>query len=817
MTPRATYRFQFHKGFTFAAAEALVPYLDRLGISHVYASPITTARSGSMHGYDVADPTRINPELGGEPAFRSLVAALRARGMGIIIDIVPNHMGVAGGENGWWNDVLAKGRASRYAHFFDIDWREKLMLPVLGDTLPEVLAAGDLALREEDGRFILVAYGEHRFPIRDEDQAGLSAGADADTIVALLDRQHYRLASWRTADADLNWRRFFTINDLAGLRAEDPAVFEASHALFFRLYGEGLIDGLRVDHVDGLTDPAGYCRRLRARLDGIARPEAAPPGPAYLVVEKILGPGEPRAQDWGVAGTSGYDFMEQVSAVLHDPAGVPPLTELWTRISGRSGDFADEELVARQEMLATAFRGQLDRCVEAFAALATSANDTGDCTPQALRDAIERMLWVFPVYRTYGTGGGAPARDAAIRATVRERVRPFLRTGEAAVVDAVLSWLAGEGPGDAALAAEAVRRFQQLSSPIAAKAVEDTAFYRYGRLLSRNDVGFDPAHLASSVATFHAQQTARADHFPHAMLATATHDHKRGEDVRARLAVLSALPGAWAERVAQWESMAAPFAEGTDPADRYMLYQTLFGAWPAGLSAHDGGGLSRFAERVKAWQEKSLREARLRSSWERPDEATEGRLKRLIDALLDPARSGAFLADLSGFVAWTAPAALANSLAQTALHLAVPGMPDLYQGCELADLSLVDPDNRTPVDYAVRERLVAASADAQPAKLALIRQLLDMRRSAPALFSDGAYRPLHCRGARSGNVIAFERSHAGVTLTCAVAIRCAAALVGGPRPTPEADWWADTEICADGGSVRAAELFRDAAVYVRLA
>lgn len=814
MTPRATYRLQFHRDFTFADGEALVSYLERLGISHLYASPITVARSGSTHGYDVVDPTRINPELGGEEGFRSLVAALRRAGLGIIIDIVPNHMGVVGGENPWWQDVLAKGEASPYAGFFDIDWREKLLLPVLGEPLSAALSDGVLALRHEDGRFVITAYGEHRFPIRDEDQAGLSADAGPDAIRDLLERQHYRLASWRTADDDLNWRRFFTISELGGLRVEDPEVFEASHALYFRLYGEGLIDGVRIDHVDGLTDPAGYCRTLRERLDGIARPAGVPPAPAYIVVEKILGAGERLATDWGIDGTSGYDFMEQVAAVLHDPEGEAPLTQLWAEISGRSPDFAEEELTARREMLSWAFEGQLARCVEAFAALAATAPEAEGFTAAMLRRAIERLLWVFPVYRTYGTGSAAPANDAAVREQVRERVAPLIPPGEAPVADAVLAWLAGEGPGDATLAAEAVRRFQQLSAPIAAKAVEDTAFYRYGRLLSRNDVGFDAACFAAPIATFHRQQAERASDFPAAMLATATHDHKRGEDVRARLATLSGLAEAWRARVSRWEALAGDWSDGIDPADRYMLWQTLFGAWPDGLRADDGAGLRDFAERVKAWQRKALREAKLRSSWEAPDAAYERRCDALVDAVLDPGRAAELLTDLTGFVAWTAMPALANSLAQTALHLTVPGVPDIYQGTELLDHSLVDPDNRRPVDYDLRRSLidVGASDDGNAAKLKILRDLLALRRAEPALFAARSYVPVAVEGPRAENIIAFRREHCGRVLHVAVAVRTAEALAGAERIVPERSWWADTQV-ADAGD--AADLFAAWPVWFR--
>ncbi|MGU3390705.1 malto-oligosyltrehalose synthase [Sphingomonas sp. M1A8_2b] len=803
MTPRATYRFQFHKDFTFADAEALVPYLDKLGISHLYASPITTARSGSTHGYDVVDPTRINPELGGEDAFRSLVAALRSRDMGVIIDIVPNHMGVAGGENAWWNDVLTHGETSEFARYFDVDWREKLVLPILGDPLGETLASGALKVEHIDGRYVLEAYGEHRLPIRDEDQAT----AATDDIAALVDRQHYRLASWRVANDELNWRRFFTINDLAGLRAEDPVVFDATHALYFRLYAEGLIDGVRVDHVDGLTDPAGYCRQLRARFDAIERPAGAPAGRAYIVIEKILADGEPLGTDWGVDGTSGYDFMEQVTALLHAPAGAEPLADLWDEISGRSADFAPEELRARQELLSWQFDGQHRRCVEAFVALARSTPEGDGMTRGMLHRAIERLLWVFPVYRTYGTGDAAPAADAAIRETVRQRVAQFVPPGEDFVVDAVLTWLAGEGQGDAALAADAVRKFQQLSAPIAAKAVEDTAFYRYGRLLSRNDVGFDAARMSLDIDDFHAAMVDRARDWPAAMLATATHDHKRGEDVRARLAVLSEIPDEWRARVEHWLGLAAPLASAVDPADVYMLLQTLFGAWPEGLTASDATGLAAFAERIVAWQEKALREAKLRSSWEAPDQAYEARCHELARALLDSARSAIFLDDLTACVARIAPAAEANSLAQVALRYTVPGIPDLYQGTEIADLSLVDPDNRRAVDYA---KLQATLDGIPPPKMALIARLLEMRRAHPAVFAEGDYDPIALTGPRATQALAFNRRHDGVTVRSLVALRCADRHLD---RIAARDWWADTAL-ASGETL--ADLFGAEAVSIEI-
>lgn len=784
MTPRATYRLQFHKDFPFAKGEALIPYLDRLGISHIYASPITTAAAGSMHGYDVIDPTRINPELGGEDAFRSLAKAARASGMGVIIDIVPNHMGVAGGGNAWWNDVLRHGQASAYARFFDIDWSHKLVLPILGDPLRKVLDDGQIAVERRDGRAEIVAYGEHRLPLRDEDQDGAEETALGD----LLDRQHYRLASWRVSNDELNWRRFFTINDLAGLRVEDDQVFEETHALYFRLYSEGLIDGVRIDHVDGLTDPIHYCRKLRERFDAIPRADGQR---AYIVVEKILGADEPMGDDWGVDGTSGYDFMEEVSALLHAPEGTRPLAELWSQMSGRSSHFAPEELQARQDLLAWQFAGQLDQCIDAFAELtASAALLQGSLTKAMLRRAIERLLRVFPVYRTYGPD--APPSDAAIRTQARERVEPLLPPGEGFVVDQILAWLAGEGPGDRALLAEAVRRFQQLSAPIAAKAVEDTAFYRHAVLLSRNDVGFDAGRMSLSIATFHERMKDRAARFPHAMLTTATHDHKRGEDVRARLAVVSAMPDLWRQQVEAWWSQTVDLAEGVDPADWYMLVQTLFGAWP------DDDERDGFAERIAGWQEKSLREAKLRSSWEDPDTEYEARCNALAKTLIDEAAGSPFRDGVSALLDQIAPAAMPNSLAQVALRYTVPGVPDCYQGTEFPDLSLVDPDNRRPVDYATRETALAA---ADCPKQTLIADLLALRRDNPEIFLEGTYTPLTVTGHGRDRVIAFERRNADHILTCIFGLRL--------MPLVEADGtidWRDTAVETYTGPVYLAEM-----------
>ncbi len=791
MIPRATYRIQFHAGFTFADAEAIVPYLADLGVSHLYASPITEAAKGSTHGYDVIDPTRINPELGGEAGLLSLVAALKAQGLGLIIDIVPNHMGVAGDENRWWLDVLEHGQTSEYAPVFDIDWRERLVLPVLGTPLAEAIADGAVKLVSRGDGHGVQLYDGPIYPLR-------SDVATTGDIAAVLDRQHYHLTYWRAANDVLNWRRFFSINELAGVRIEDPAVFDRTHALYFDLYRRGLIDGVRVDHVDGLTDPSGYCRTLRQRFDAID-----PERHAYIVVEKILASEEPFANDWNIEGTSGYDFMREVSEVVHDPAGQPALMELWEDVSDRSADFADEALTARFDLLEWQFEGQLTACVAAFRDLA-KAESRDWLTAGMLRRAIQRLLWVFPVYRTYGTGSGAPESDATIRQTAHDAALPLMPPGEAPVLDLVLGWLAGKGGEQAA---EAVRRFQQLSAPIAAKGVEDTAFYRHAVLLSANDVGFEPGRFAGTLADFHSAMQGRAARTPYAMLATATHDHKRGEDARARLAVLSAVPEVWRSHVGRWLALAEDQAEAVDPADAYTLFQSLVGAWEEGDET--------LLTRVHDWQRKALREAKLRSSWEAPDEAYEAACHGLATWLLQSADGAEFRQDFARFMQRIAAAAQANTLAQTALHLLAPGVPDIYQGCELFDHSMVDPDNRRPVDFGRRQKLLASGSDeGEAAKLRLVADLLALRRKGSAL-AHGGYEPLPVTGARAEHVLAFARVLGEERVDCAVALRLGATLLDRHAPVPDAEWWGDTQVEIANGRVPAAELFAQGVVATR--
>jgi len=713
VTPRATLRLQFHKGFTFADAEALVPYFATLGISHVYASPITTARAGSMHGYDVTDPTRVNPELGGEDALRQLVDALRRDQMGLIADIVPNHM-AATLENAWWVDVLREGRSSRYARWFDIDW--------------------DSEDPELHGKVFLPWLPTPR------------READTDNLGLPMPGAWYA-GWWRTAGDRINWRRFFNINDLVCLRMEEDEAFEAVHAMIARLYAEGLIDGVRVDHIDGLADPAGYCHKLRQRLD-----PSDPSGP-YLVVEKILLRGESLSGDWGCDGTTGYDFMDEVSALQHDPAAQPVLAEAWARLTGRPADFAVEEAAARREIIAQSFSAPLEACVAAFDRLEQS-----DLNRPALRRALTEMLVNFPVYRGYGKPADVPWLEQAAKAAKRTGLE-----SDGWVID----WLERRMLEPH----RATTRFQQLSAPIAAKSVEDTAFYRYGALLSRNDVGFDTERFGWPAADFHARMQRRQAAQPHGMLATATHDHKRGEDVRARLAVLSEDPQAWTERLARWVGRAEKLGTSgmPDKADIAMLLQTIVGAWPLDLAMEDTAGRAAFAQRLEGWQQKALREAKLASDWSDPNEAYETAARDLLHRLVVEDRTEALRTDIFAFVQEIIPAGITNSLAQTLLRMTVPGVPDLFQGTELWDFSLVDPDNRRPVDFALREKLLGTAAWRNGAlKQTLISQALGLRKALPDLFAKGSYEPVVAQGPLADHVVAFLRRHEGNALLVAV-------------------------------------------------
>lgn len=752
MIPRSTYRLQFHEGFTFDDALRIVPYLQDLGISHIYASPLTQARKGSTHGYDVTDPTRISADLGGEEGLRRLVAALRERNMGLILDIVPNHM-AASLENGWWADMLEHGQGSDYTRFFDIDWSRhggRIFLPFLGDPLSEVIEQGQLRLAEQDGRPVLRLYDEQNYPVA----AGTLREGD---VAATLAAQHYTLAWWRRGHDELNWRRFFSISELAGLRIEAPEVFEAVHRLPLRLYREGLIDGLRIDHVDGLTDPAAYLKRLRGELDALDG--ARETGPAWLIVEKILGPGETLPAEWPVDGTTGYEFMDQVSQLLHDPAAEEPLTQRWAELSGRPSYFEAEELLARRQMLHWEFTAQFEACIEQAVDLSRHSPSTARYSRAAWARAVETVLLLFPVYRTYGTGETAPDGDRKVREQIAARLESASPPGEAVLGRLILDWLAGTGPA-AEQAAPFVARFQQLSAPIAAKAVEDTAFYRYGRLISRNDVGFDANRFSASIETFHGWQQDRAAHWPNSMLTTATHDHKRGEDTRARLYAVTALAEDWIAASRQWLDR-LPGADRVDAGDLYMLLQAVFGAWP-GADADMG----RFNARVQKYARKALREAKLRSSWTAPDEDYEAAVSAVLESLLVSGVGAGIRQDINAFVACLAPQEHVRAMAQMFLRNTCPGVPDLYRGAALPDRSLVDPDNRRPVNFDLRERLLEEGGSRQQT---LIRDLLHLRRTHPGPFM-GSYDPVRVEGAHASGLIAFTRGHGDdrLLMVCAI-------------------------------------------------
>jgi (1->4)-alpha-D-glucan 1-alpha-D-glucosylmutase len=787
--PRATYRLQFHRGFTFAQAAALVPYFASLGISHLYASPIMTARAGSMHGYDTIDPTRVNPELGGEEELRRLVRQLRRHKLGLIVDIVPNHMAIGAG-NAWWMDVLARGPDSRYAKYFDINWtpsnpllRGKLLLPILGRPYAEALSAGEIMLRVADDGHLVVRYFDHELPLAVECRDAIvpnSLGDFTEQSLAarkrlhqLLEQQYYRLAWWRCANDEINWRRFFDINELAAIRVEDEDVFEAVHTTIFRLYAAGLLDGLRIDHIDGLSRPGEYCHRLRRRLAALEkeRPPGCPSGPAYVVVEKILAHDEQLPVSWETDGTTGYDFMDEVGALQHDGAGEQPLTELWQRVSGRPGDFKLEEEQARREILRRSFASQFEAVLDVFAEIAHGGIETRDISRAALRRCLTEILVHFPVYRIYTEPDRSSDSDRVFLSDAIACATKSCLPGDRWLVTLLGHWLAGERirPDAQALQAAALTQFQQLSAPLSAKAVEDTAFYRYGRLLSRNDVGFDPGHFACSAAKFHDRMRSRARSLPHALLATATHDHKRGEDVRARLAVLSEIPDEWSAALERWITVGAErFRPGAgkpflDPADRTMLFQTLVGAWPLSLTLEDRSGLEHFAQRIIAWQQKSLREAKLRSDWSVPDETYERVATEFVTGLFTAPAS--LLAEVAAFARRISAAGAVNSLAQTLMKLTAPGVPDIYQGTEFWDFSLVDPDNRAPVDFAARQQSLTAISATQLTqqwadgriKQRLIAAVLASRKKLPELFSSGDYLPLRSEGALADYVVAFAR------------------------------------------------------------
>jgi (1->4)-alpha-D-glucan 1-alpha-D-glucosylmutase len=845
--PLATYRLQLTADFNFDAAVAVVPYLKALGISHVYASPFMKARKGSAHGYDVVDHTKFNPELGGEEGFAGLSAALKENDLGLILDFVPNHVGVHYDDNPWWLDVLEWGQASPHAASFDIDWdqlpyraRGGVLLPIIGSFYGEALERGEIELRydADEGSFSCWYY-EHRLPIAPErygemlriivQEAGAEqsdAGRQILTLAAryhglrhpnrkeapgfkaelkaipggaeiitrgltayragpdrpsqtlalhhLLERQHYKLGHWRLASSDINYRRFFDVNTLAGLRVEDATTFEAIHRLVKKLIADGQLQGLRLDHIDGLRDPAQYFQRLR-RLIRDARGPAA--GPFYVVIEKIVCEHEKLPVFAGVHGTTGYEWMNAITHVLIDGKGLDPLDEVWRQLSNSPPRLEPVLKAAKRRVLETLLTSEFTVLTRLLARIANGHYATRDYSEDSLRQALELYVLHFPVYRTYLTNAGPNAADRALidHAIAHARAEWFASDGS--IFDFLRDTLTMDlvrGERKATHSVPRVRRFalkvQQFTGPMMAKSLEDTGFYRFHRLLALNEVGGNPAANVLSIPDFHALMRDRARHWPHGMSATATHDTKRGEDARARLMALTELPSDWTSTVARWKVLNAPHLV-TDGAVRspsasfeYMLYQTLLGIWPA------DGEDETLPDRLQAYALKAAREGKQETSWLNPNEVYETGLRTFISRILDPALSGEFLQSLDTFARRTSLLGALNSLSQITLKATISGVPDFYQGTEFWDLSMVDPDNRRPVDFTARAAALR-EVDAPDwggltrdwrdgrIKLAWTRRLLQLRNALPSVFTSGSYEPLEVSGPHADHVIAFARRH----------------------------------------------------------
>ena len=890
--PRATYRVQLNAGFAFRDAMAIVPYLAALGISHLYCSPYFRARSGSMHGYDVVDHNSFNPEIGTPEEFEQFVATLRSHGMGHVLDIVPNHVGIMGSDNAWWMDVLENGEASVNAEYFDIDWTpanaalaHKVLVPVLGDSYGIVLERGQIELRFEraNGAFV-VFYHEHRFPLdprtyprildralahvsntdleilrrafaqlpdrfdptpeqsaerhrnKESCKARLAALCVADAAVAaaieaavrslrgdpaqpvsfdalheLLENQAFRLAYWRVAADDINYRRFFDVNDLAALRVENEAVFAATHRLVLELVQQGKIDGLRVDHPDGLFDPAQYFARLRQL-------------PVYLVVEKITASFESLPATWPVHGETGYHFANVVNRMLVDAATKARMDRVYRAFMDENLQWQSVAYEAQHLVLRRSLASELNVVANRLARIAQTDRRTRDFTLNNLRVALAEVIACFPVYRTYVTDC-VSADDRRYIDWAIAAARARRSATEAPVFEFVRGALLNELPASSERIARQMRvfamKFQQVTAPVTAKGVEDTALYRFNRLVSLNEVGGEPAVYGSSVRAFHLDSQHRARHWPHEMLATSTHDTKRSGDVRARINVLSEMTAVWRQTSERWsrfnrtrkrevENQPAP-----SKGDEYLLYQTLVGSWPLELleatPALDESAVAAYRERIEAYLVKAAREAKLRTSWANPNGAYEDALVQFVRAILEPREGNLFLSDFLVFQRRIVRFGLLNGLTQTLCKLTAPGVPDIYQGDDLWDFSLVDPDNRRPVDYAQRLRLLtelARECGSGPAaqwvralsdnlsdgraKLYLIWRTLQFRKAHEALFRNGEYVPLRVTGEHASKVCAYARRE-GQTLAIVVAPRLYLRLLGERADPPlGADVWGNT-------------------------
>jgi (1->4)-alpha-D-glucan 1-alpha-D-glucosylmutase len=896
--PQSTYRMQLNRGFTFAQATAIVPYLHALGVSHLYTSPYLKAAAGSMHGYDVVDPTVLNPEIGTEAEHAALCQALAERGMGHVLDIVPNHMGVEDPANRWWQDMLEHGEASPYAATFDIEWQppapqtgRRVLLPVLGDHYGKLLEAGELQLRFDAAQGRLhVGYWDHAFPLdprsyalvltavampaaapagelaemaslvdalgqvppqgSDDPQQRAARLRDAplyqrrlaemaqayhwvpdwvqaclvrangqrgdaasfDLLDTVLQAQAYRLADWRVAGDDINYRRFFDINALAAIRMEEPEVFEAVHALPLRWLAEGKVTGLRIDHPDGLADPARYFERLQQRHAAQRQARGQPPQALYLVVEKIMADHEPLPADWLVHGGTGYRFSTLVNGLFIAADAHERFDAIYGAFTGDTKPFEEATYECKRLIIETALFSDMAWLVATLSKITRADRAVCDFTRNQLRVALVEVAAQFPVYRTYVVPGGAPPSEADRQhiAWAICAARRRLGSAEGGVLAYLQAVLQGEPGAEPALRARFIRRWQQFTAPVMAKSVEDTLFYRYVRLVSLNDVGAEPRRFGVSVAAFHQGNLQRSRHLPHELLATSTHDSKRSEDVRARLNVLSEMPDAWQATVQALQAAGQRFEVEIDgqasplPHDLWGLYQAMVGIWPA--HATDAHERQELVQRIQRYKEKAMREAKLMSNWLFPSEAYEAAVRDYIEKTLSTER---FVAVLEEFVQRIAAHGFRNGLGQLALKLTTPGVPDIYQGCEVWNFSLVDPDNRRPVDLAelatsLQPLRSLYQGDAQfpspadwhallgdgpamppGAKQLVTWRLLQLRREMPALFRDALYLPLTVEGASQAHALAFAR----IGGEQAVVVVCARLLLGFGK-----SGWGDTRV-----------------------
>jgi (1->4)-alpha-D-glucan 1-alpha-D-glucosylmutase len=905
-TLTATYRLQFHSGFTFAQAAAIVPYLKQLGISHCYASPYLRARAGSHHGYDIVDHHALNPELGSNEDYERFVQTLHEHDMGQILDIVPNHMGVGGDDNHWWMDVLENGRASAYAGYFDIDWnppkedlRGKVLSPVLGDHYGKLLERGEIRLvfEAEQGTFA-VRYYAHRFPIDprtypqilQHDQARLEQKLGAehpllsdfgslvtalrnlparteireerikerrrdkevhkhrlgqvaherpellqfieenvaifngagegvsrfDLLHELLEAQAFRLAYWRVASDEINYRRFFDINDLAGLCTENPEVFDATHRLVFELIDRGQVDGLRIDHPDGLYDPAQYYDRLERRIGGTPGAEvpADSTRPAlYVVAEKILASHERLPENWRVHGTTGYDFTNLVNGLFVYGPAEREMDRIYRRFAGNPSGIDDQLYDCKRLVMRTALSSELYILANYLDRISESDRHTRDFTHSAQHAALFEVVACFPVYRTYVTGASVTEEDRryvdwAIAAAKRRSTAADVSIFDFIRRILLLENLEGCDETHKRAVVEFAMRFQQFTGPVMAKGLEDTLFYRYNRLVSLNEVGADLRRFAVSPAAFHRANQERLRRWPRAMLCTSSHDTKRSEDVRARLNVLSELAADWRAHLARWSrinrSKKRQLAEGWSPSqnDEYLFYQALLGIWPS--ADIDDGQLAMLRERIEAYMLKAIREAKVYTSWINQNLEYEEGIIAFVRELLGSTERNLFLDDFRVFQRRIAPLGCLNVLSQTLIKLTAPGVPDIYQGTELFDLSLVDPDNRRPVDYSARQhaldelltlgqladksringvRELLNCLDDGRAKMYLIRQALWLRRNNPDWFAAGDYLPLNAEGLRSDHLCTYARVYQERAIV-AVAPRWFSQLATAAQPLP---------------------------------